>query len=181
MDGFIARPDGKLDDFSADGEHFADLLAAFPETIPGHLREPLGVTGANREFDTVLMGRATYSVGTELGFTNPYPHLEQLVISSSMQSSPDAAVQLVSEHPVQAVRELKARVGKSIWLCGGSRLASTLFDEIDELILKMNPFLMGKGIPLFANGVSKTDLVPVDRQVYDNGFMLLRFQLRHAG
>ena len=57
VDGFIARENGSLDDFNIDGAHFGELLALYPDTIPGHLREPLNVHQANRLFDTVLMGR----------------------------------------------------------------------------------------------------------------------------
>jgi dihydrofolate reductase len=77
VDGFIARTDGSFDGFQTEGEHLADLFASFPETVPAHLREALGVHGPNRHFETVLMGRATYDVGAKLGFTNPYPHLQR--------------------------------------------------------------------------------------------------------
>jgi len=55
VDRFIAREDGSFDFFLTEGE----LLASFPETVPGHLRDALGVSGEGRWFDAVLMGRAT--------------------------------------------------------------------------------------------------------------------------
>jgi dihydrofolate reductase len=81
-DGFIARADGTFDWSLAEGEHLGDLFAEFPETVPGHLREALGVRGEGREFDAVLMGRRTYEVGLALGVTSPYPHLRQRVYES---------------------------------------------------------------------------------------------------
>lgn len=59
VDGYIAAPDrGDPDFFPFEGPHVADLLAEFPEMTPGHLRERMGLGGAeNRRFDTVLMGR----------------------------------------------------------------------------------------------------------------------------
>lgn len=79
IDGFITGPDrGDPDFFPFEGPHVADLLAEFPEMIPGHLREHVGLVGAeNRRFDTVLMGRTTYGVGLQTGVTSPYPHLRQ--------------------------------------------------------------------------------------------------------
>ena len=74
-DRFIARADGSFDCFPTEGEHIAALIESFPETIPGHLREALGVRAANQRFDAVLMGRRTYEVGSAVGVTNPYPHL----------------------------------------------------------------------------------------------------------
>ena len=43
VDRFIARRDGSFDCFLTEGEHLNDLFATFPETVPAHLREALGV------------------------------------------------------------------------------------------------------------------------------------------
>ena len=179
VDGFIAREDGSLVDFSMGGEHFADLLEAFPETIPGHLREQLNVTAGNRQFDAVLMGRRTYQVGLDLGVTSPYPHLDQFVFSRSMHETPDEHVSLVTENPIACVRELKQQQGMDVWLCGGGELASAMLPEIDEVILKVNPFLMGSGTPLIAGSESKIDLQIQKKHIYDNGFMLLHYAVNH--
>jgi dihydrofolate reductase len=47
------------------------------------------------------------------------------------------------------VRSLKAEPGSGIWLCGGGRLAAALADEVDRLVLKVNPVVLGSGTPLF--------------------------------
>ena len=49
IDGFIADPDGGFDDFLVEGDHMPWIIEHYPETIPGHLREPLGLA--------VLVGR----------------------------------------------------------------------------------------------------------------------------
>jgi dihydrofolate reductase len=175
VDGFIAAPDGSIDAFGFEGPQVPDLLAEFPEMIPGHLRAPLGVTAENQRFDTVVMGRATYAVGLDLGITSPYPHLRQVVVSSSLGASPDPAVTLVAEHVVDRVRALKAEPGGDVWLCGGGRLAAALVDEIDELVLKVSPFLLGAGIPLFAGPVGPRALTLTDERTYANGFALRRY------
>ena len=100
------------------------------------------------------MGRKTYEVGLELGVTNPYPSLKQYVVSRSMTSSPDEHVKLVSGDVISFVQKLKKESGRDIWLCGGAELAATLFSEIDELIIKSNPLLLGSGIPLFAGAIA---------------------------
>lgn len=178
VDRFIAREDGSFDFFLAEGEHLADLFNSFPETVPGHLREALGVSGENRVFDAVLMGRRTYEVGLQVGVTSPYPTMKQYLVSRSMKESPDEKVELVSGDAVRFVRELKQGAGKDIWLCGGAELAAALFPEIDELILKVNPVLLGSGIPLFAGAVEQTKLELTDSKVYRNGFMLARYRLK---
>jgi dihydrofolate reductase len=130
VDGFIAGADGATDMFSFEGPQVPGLLGEFPETIPGHLRGPLGIEGGSRRFDTVLMGRATYDAGGALGVTSPYPHLRQIVVSTSFDDTPHPAVELVSGDPVGRVRALKAESGGDVWLCGGGRLAATPADQI---------------------------------------------------
>jgi len=179
VDSFIAREDGSFDFFLAEGEHLADLVRLFPETVPGHLREALGVTAPNQLFDAVLMGRRTYDVGLNLGVTSPYPHLQQYLFSRSMTQSPDPSVELVRGDPVARVQQLKTQPGKDIWLCGGSELAAAIFSEIDELILKVNPVMLGSGIPLVAGGIMPAALDLIDSRIYANGFMRLRYGVRH--
>ena len=181
VDGFIAAPDGSFDAFLSEGPHFADLFAECPETVPGHLRALVGVPAdaANRHFDTVLMGRHTYEVGLAVGATSPYAHMRQYVFSRTMREPPDPAVRLVRGDALDAVRQLKREpVGKGIWLCGGGALAAALLPEIDELVLKVNPILLGAGIPLFAGAPStRVALEPAGGRSYENGFMLVRYRL----
>jgi dihydrofolate reductase len=127
----------------------------------------------------VLMGRKTYEVGLKVGVTNPYPQMQQYVFSRTIAASPDPNIELISIDPVAVVQELKQQQGKDIWLCGGGDLATTLFSEIDELILKVNPLLLGSGIPLFAGIFNQTPLELVNSKVYNNGFMLLHYLVKH--
>jgi dihydrofolate reductase len=179
VDRFIARTDGSFDFFLATGEHMTDILTAFPETIPGHLRDTLKVRDGNQWCDTVLMGRATYEVGLKLGVTSPYPHLRQFVFSRSLGASPSEQVTLVTTDALAFVRELKQQPGLDIWLCGGGALATALFPALDELILKVNPVLLGAGIPLFDGEVAQTGLDLIESRSYHNGFLLQRYWLRH--
>lgn len=163
VDGFIAHKDGTFDGFVPEGEHVQDFLASY------------------EWFDVVLMGRKTYDVGLQHGVTNPYPTLESYVFSKSLKESPDPAVKLVSDNLVEVVRDLREKDGKPIWLCGGAELASQLFEAglVDELILKLNPFLMGEGIPLFAGVIRQTQLDLYEKKIYDNGVLLLKYRVRN--
>lgn len=178
IDGFIARKDGSFDCFLFQGEHFADLIRDFPETFPAHLRPVFGVSEDAPNFDTVLMGRHTYEVGLREGVTNPYKPLRQYVVSTSMAVSPDPAVTLHRDSPVELAQKLKAEnSGKDIWLCGGAKLAATLFTEIDELILKINPVVIGAGIPMFDGVATTLPATLIGHKVYSNGFVLAKYSL----
>ncbi len=152
IDGFIADP-GNNDPspwFVLEGDHAEPLRDEFPDMHPTHVRPMLGMENApNKHFDTVLEGRGSYEIGLRHGVTNAYRHLRHLVFSTTMTESPDPTVELVRTDPVAKVRELKQEDGMDIWLCGGGRLAATLREEIDRLIIKLQPIVAGDGIPLF--------------------------------
>lgn len=180
VDGFIAHTDGSHDGFSYDNKYLKDLFTDFPETAPSHLRDVMRIHDQNKWFDTVLMGRRTYEPGLKAGVTSPYSHMKQYLFSRSMQESPDKDVELVSDNAVELVVSLKQESGKGIWLCGGADLATTLFTNrlVDQLILKINPFLMGSGIPLFSRVIQQTALELTDSKLYENGVSLLHYKVK---
>jgi dihydrofolate reductase len=177
VDGFIAREDGSFDFFPMTGEHLPHIVVEYPETIPGHLRDALGVRGGNRHFDTVMMGRNTFDVGLAMGITSPYPHLRQYVVSKTMTASPNPQVQLVSTDPANLVRTLKDEGGLDIWLCGGASLAGALYRELDELILKVNPVVLGSGMPLFRGVRGPANLELVDHKTFAGGVAIHRYRV----
>lgn len=156
VDGFIGAPDGDGDFFYAqvDQEFTEYLKAEYPETIAAHGREHLGIADLPpKRFDAVLMGRRTYEPGLKAGVTSPYGHLpEQYVVSRSLATPPDPQVRLINGDLAARVRELKARDGLGIWLCGGADLATQLIDEIDEFVVKTYPVFAGTGLPMSRAG-----------------------------
>ncbi|MEM7352546.1 MAG: dihydrofolate reductase family protein [Acidobacteriota bacterium] len=182
LDGFIAEPDGSFDGFPMDQGFLAALAKTYPETLPALFHAAMGTRPENTRFDTVLMGRKTYEVGQRDGLTNPYPTLQQIVFSRTLQASPDDNVELVATDAVARVRRLKEESGKAIWLCGGSILASTLLAAglIDGLIVKLNPVLFGSGIPLFAPAAdgAPTGLELTETEVFDSGHAVLQYRVR---
>ncbi|GAA3376858.1 dihydrofolate reductase family protein [Streptomyces racemochromogenes] len=156
VDGFIGAPDGDADFIYryVDPEFIGLLTAEYPETISSAGREQLGIKdAAPKRFDTVVMGRNTYETGLKAGVSSPYDHMrEQYVVSRGLTTPPDPAVRLISGDLVARVREMKARDGLGIWLCGGADLAAQLMDEIDEYIVKTYPVVVGTGMPMSRAG-----------------------------
>jgi dihydrofolate reductase len=183
LDGFIAHGDGSHAGFSEDPAYLQALFSQFPETVPSHFRAALGIEAPNQHFDTVLMGRKTYEVGLKEGVTSPYSHLRQYVVSRSLSESPDAAVTLVSTDAIATVQALKVETGQGIWLCGGGTLATALLTAglIDLLLIKINPFVMGSGIPLFAAPISTCRLQLSQQQRYPSGVMLMDYGVVSPG
>lgn len=151
IDGFIAAPDGDAGFFPIDPEAVGALFTRYPETCPVHLREAFGVNEPAARFDTVIMGAGTHRPAIDAGLTSAYPHLRQYVVTHQ-RFPDDPTVELVSGDVVELVRRLKAESGRDIWLCGGGDLAGQLRDEIDEIQIKLNPVLIGSGVPLVGGG-----------------------------
>jgi dihydrofolate reductase len=64
------------------------IAASYPETLPTPVREQLGLTAPGTRFDTVVMGRNTYTPALEAGIRSPYAHLDQYVVSATLPASP---------------------------------------------------------------------------------------------
>jgi dihydrofolate reductase len=175
LDGYIADPSGGDPTDVSPGGFF--LSQGDPETLPGAVRAMLGLDAPNKVFDTVLMGRKSWELGKALGHTNSYPRLRNYVFSRTLTESPDPTVEFVSTDPVEKVRELKQEDGLGIWLCGGGGLAQNLWPEIDRLIVKVNPVVIGAGIKLFDGAdFAVRRLRLTDHQVYASGVAVLTYR-----
>ncbi len=165
LDGFIAGPDrgdpSGADFFRITPDLVQFIAANFPETLPAPARQALGIDGPAAAFDTVVEGRQSYQLGLDAGMTNAYPHLRHVVFSRTM-TSPDPGVEVVGSDPAAFVRDLKGQPGLDIWLVGGGKLAAALLPEVDRLVLKQNPSIIGSGVPLFDGPFAPSLFRPVD-------------------
>lgn len=155
-DGFIADSSGDFSAFPQDPATLRALFEEYPETCPAHVRDIFGVSDRPRHFDTVIMGMRTHQPALDAGLTSAYPHLDQFVVTHRSDLPDDPSVTIVHDDPAGLVAELKQRPGRDIWLCGGADLAGQLVAEIDQLHLKVNPILLGEGIPLMREGTPRS-------------------------
>ncbi|NTX56495.1 dihydrofolate reductase [Myxococcus sp. CA051A] len=163
LDGFIAREDDSFDCFANEGDHVTEYLATL------------------RTYGAVVMGRRTYDIGLKFNVTDPYPYLETYVVSRTMKESPNPRVHLISDDVVGAVRALKAQEGKDIYLAGGGALATQLLTAglVDEVLIKLNPVLLGAGIHLVSRLGSHIPLELLSTKVYRTGVVLLQYAIKH--
>jgi dihydrofolate reductase len=176
QDGFIAGPGGEFDFFVMNDDLAGTLNARFPEAVPTDLRGAVGIIEDNKVFDAVLMGRKTYEVGLPHGIVSPYRQLDQYVFSTTLDELPGPDVELVAGDPVAKVRELKVKDGMDIWLCGGGTLAGALYGEIDALILKRHPILLGAGLPLVVGDFSPRVFDLTEQFAVDGGVTISTYE-----
>ncbi|RST18443.1 dihydrofolate reductase [Streptomyces sp. WAC05374] len=182
IDGFIGDPGGDASSFMRyiDEEYLEFLTGEYPDTLPAEGRRTLGLDGvANKRFDTVVQGRGSYQLGLDAGEPSPYGHLREIVASRTIEESPHPNVEIVRDGIVERVRELKAEEGDlGIWLCGGSRIAGELVDEIDELVIKTYPQVYGSGMPMFASGFAIGDFALDAVRSFGNGVVVRWYSRR---
>ncbi|MFG3126488.1 dihydrofolate reductase family protein [Streptomyces tendae] len=176
IDGFIGGPDGDATFMVpfVDEEFFEFLKSEYPETLPTHGRRSLGIDDLpNKRFDTIVQGRASYDLALKEGVTSPYAHLREYVASRTLTESPDPNVEIISTDLVGRVRELKAEDSAfDIYLCGGAAVAGELADEVDELVIKSYPVVLGTGMPMFASGFAVSEFVTDSVRTFGNGVVV---------
>ena len=167
INGNIADAKGNTDDFSATAHYIPDYIQSL------------------QDYDTVLMGRATYEAGYKFGLevgqpVPTYGHMMQYVFSQSMAQVINEPLHITADHPADVVRMLKAQEGKPIYLCGGGKLAGYLLQHqlVDEIILKVSPLIIGQGLGLFGDLDGAIHLHLLDTKVYSDGHLFLRYQVR---
>lgn len=117
------------------------------------------------------MGRRTYQPALNAGILSPYPHLRQIVFSTSLVSGA-RDIEVVNGSPDEFLRQLKKTDGRGIWLAGGGRLAAELSTEIDELVIKRNPIVLGTGVPLYNGSFAPQQLKRTSSRTFDTGVVV---------
>ncbi|WP_121257863.1 dihydrofolate reductase family protein [Nocardioides ferulae] len=177
LDGRIAGPDGDFSAFPVEGDHMEWLFRDWRDTLPAVALEAMGLEADHARIDCVLMGWNTYAAGFSQGVRDPYPQHEQVVFSRRRGPAdvPDG-IRVVGSDPVAEVRRLKQTDGVGIWLCGGGQLAGVLADEVDRLVLKVNPFVLGDGPALFDTAYAARSFALTGSTAYGSGVVVNEYR-----
>ena len=161
LDGLIAGTDGAI-----------DWLLEYPNPN----KQDYGYQRFYEKIDTLLMGHATYT--QIMGFNIPFPYPGKSVYVFSTQKHPDTPhVNFLSGDAAAAIRTLKNKTGKDIWLVGGGKLNGFVLsnDLIDEMTLHIPAVVLGAGIPLFGGIPATRNFRLVASKSYPNGMLELHY------
>lgn len=143
---------------------------------PENEAEDFGYNAFYASIDTTIMGYKTYEISISFGDW-PYKGKTSFVFSRNKERTVVSEAQLVSQNPVDFVKELKHQKGGDIWLIGGGEIIKLLHDEglIDEYIITYVPVILGEGIELFPNIKQKQNLVLTQQQNFSKGVISLHY------
>ena len=85
---------------------------------------------------------------------------------------------LIKDNIADHINQIKQQPGKDIWFLGSTKLAQTFMqlDLIDEYRFNINPVVLGRGKPLFADVTRKYALKLLDSKTFQSGVVTLRYE-----
>ncbi|MBI9053708.1 MAG: dihydrofolate reductase [Bacteroidales bacterium] len=159
IDGFIATEKGSVEWLNDNENEEID------ENAYGYL-------DFYSSIDTTLMGYNTYKEIVNFGIPFPYPDKKNYVFSKNHEKKEDNPVEFIKSNIVEFVSNLKQLDEKDIWLIGGGEINKILLNKnlIDEIIITIKSVVLGKGIPLFANGTDFKKFKITKVEKFDDSF-----------
>jgi len=107
------------------------------------------------EFGNIIFGRKAWdNLKTwDKRYQDDIADVEKIILSSSIKQYKHNKLTYVSS-PLLALEYLKNKGLNKALVLGGAELNSSFMKEhlIDEMILNIEPYILGKGIPLFKQG-----------------------------
>jgi dihydrofolate reductase len=164
VDGFLARPDDRLDFLSA-GEGVSHGFTKFLASV-----------------DVVVLGRRTFDVVMKLAHLPLYGKKQVVVLSNRPLEFPrvkEGAPERLSGEPGEVVEQLKSRGFKHAYIDGGITIQRFLAAGlINRLIVTRVPVLIGAGIPLFGPLPHDLALRHLATRSYKGGLVQSEYEIR---
>ena len=174
LDGFVAGPNGEMDWIKVDEEIF--------DYVGNRISEG----------DTALYGRVTYQMmedywptaGDEptasrhdIEHSKWYNKVHKVVLSKTMRDAGLANTTIISDHLPDRINEIKQGVGSDILVFGSPTATHSLIQQnlIDGYWLFVNPIILGRGIPLFADIKDKIKLKLLTTRQFTSGVTELNY------
>lgn len=175
-DGFFAGPNGEIDWFQA----------VHDDEWNRYAQEHIDLSR-----NTLMFGHTTYEMMKNWWPTSAARQMDpemagvmnnspKIVFSKRLRSAADESnwknIRVFHEIDSEEIRHLKRE--ENITILGSRTIVQQLasLDLIDEYSLVLVPIILGEGKPLF-KGFGKTNLRLVEQRAFENGIVLLRYQV----
>jgi dihydrofolate reductase len=175
LDGYFGGPNGEIDWFGFDEESME------------WSRKIMGAAGS------IVMGRRTFelmakfwpkqsALDQEPFIAEHMTKLPKIVFSRTVDSSTWKNTKFVTRPVAETIREEKEGTGGSILILGSSIILAPLWREhlVDEVNVRIQPIVVGKGRPLFAESEVRQPLSLKESRVFQSGVTALRYEVLPA-
>ena len=171
VDGFVAGPKGELNWMVWDWD---DELKKY-------------VTDLTDSIDTILLGRKMTDgfvshwsnvlknpQGPDYTAAKKFVHTPKVVFTKTLNESKWENTTLATGELKDEISKLKKQKGKDIIVYGGAGFVSSLIRKglIDEYHLFINPVAIGKGMTIFKDSETMTNLKLVESKAFDCGIVM---------
>ena len=167
LDGYIARPNGKLD--------WLENAATNEEN------EDYGYHQFMSTVDCMVMGRKTFEKATSFSDW-PYKGKQVIVLSKSLKAPPadfEDKIDVFSGQIELLAVELQHHGVRKVYVDGGLTIQSFLrAGLIDEITVTQVPVLIGRGVPLFGDLQEDTQLRLINSRAYPSGFVQSQYRVQ---
>ena len=182
LDGFIEGPAGELDwAIAEDEEAWKDLFEMLSHVdtcivgrvmYPDYERQWLAVLADPNGILPIGGLRPTENDIAYARFADKTPHI---LISRTLDKVAWKTTSIVRD--VEAIRKLKQKPGKDMYVVGGAATVSSLINSgiVDEIRMVVNPLLLGGGKPLFKDVKERRPLTLVDAKPLRSGKVQLTY------
>jgi len=174
LDGYIADEDGNFDWAVPDEE---------VHTFVNDLERPVGTYLYGRRMYEVMVGWETAHTLADQppvmqDFAEIWQAAEKIVYSRTLETVSSARTRIERDFDAEAVRQVKAAVGRDITV-GGPNLAAEAFKAglVDECHLFIAPIVIGGGTRSFPDSV-RVELELLDERRFGRGMVHLRYRTR---
>ncbi|HUX40436.1 MAG TPA: dihydrofolate reductase family protein [Rectinemataceae bacterium] len=172
LDGYSSGPDDEIDWFEFDEESL--------EWSRNLLRGAGSIVMGRRTYELFLQYwptlRARKEEPTIAGYLTELP---KLVFSSTLTTSNWENTRFITRPVAEMVREEKKSNGGNILFLGSASLLAALWKEhlVDELCLRIQPIVLGRGRPLFPAVEERQSLALKESRMFKSGVLALRYQV----
>ncbi|MDB5198523.1 MAG: Dihydrofolate reductase [Chitinophagaceae bacterium] len=174
LDGFVAGPNGEMNWIKVDEEIFDHVGKRISET------------------DAALYGRVTYQMMEnywpgagdkpnaskhDIEHSKWYAKAHKVVLSKTLKEADLSNTTIISDNLADRINEIKQQVGSEILLFGSPTATHSLIQQnlIDGYWLFVNPIILGRGIPLFADIKDKIKLNLLTTRQFTSGVTELNY------
>ncbi|HLM83723.1 MAG TPA: dihydrofolate reductase family protein [Candidatus Bathyarchaeia archaeon] len=134
-----------------------------------------------KKYGCFVIGRKTYEAVQKWDEGYNFDSIEAVdkVIITKNKDFQVGNKYIIANSPADAVGKLKGKGYDKILLTGGATINSAFMKErlIDEVILNVEPFLLGNGIPVFSNEDFENKLKLQSSEKLDDGIIQLRYKI----